>query len=284
MRTYGHIELKNGAWMITHAEPHVCIRLKAVFPKIPKTGTPPFHFDDTMENATELLWFMDRYPMEISIQDSGHLERRKRSHIDMVNSMERILLPDYRPKPAYLKDGHKGRIYQMQGKDLFLRQKRLLIGDDMGLGKTMIAILCALEEEVRPVMVVCQTHLPRQWKEQIEKFTDLKVHLIRGNKPYSLDNHEADIYITTYSRLSGWVDLFQTKMFKTVVFDECQELRVFGSNKYMAASILSQNAENCMGLSGTPIYNYGNEIWNVMNVIKENALGSEQDFCREWCD
>ncbi len=38
-----------------------------------------------------------------------------------------------------------------------------------------------------------------------------------------------------------------------------------------------------MGLSGTPIYNQGGEIWNVINAIDYHFLGDWESFSRNWC-
>ena len=38
-----------------------------------------------------------------------------------------------------------------------------------------------------------------------------------------------------------------------------------------------------VGLSGTPIYNRGGEIWNVINAIDYHFLGDWESFTREWC-
>jgi SNF2 family DNA or RNA helicase len=38
-----------------------------------------------------------------------------------------------------------------------------------------------------------------------------------------------------------------------------------------------------LGLSATPIYNYGGEIHNVFETLKPGALGTAEEFHREWC-
>lgn len=40
--------------------------------------------------------------------------------------------------------------------------------------------------------------------------------------------------------------------------------------------------EYCLGLSATPIYNYGDEIYSVLNLINDGCLGNHEDFLREW--
>ena len=47
--------------------------------------------------------------------------------------------------------------------------------------------------------------------------------------------------------------------------------------------MLSTNTPECIGLSGTPIYNRGGEIWAVMNIIEYHSLGDWESFTREWC-
>ncbi len=208
------------------------------------------------------------------------LKKGKKGHISTINELEAILLPDYQPQFVKLKDPYKARQYQLAGRDIYFKCKRILIGDDFGLGKSLIGIISCLEKVTRPCVVTVQTHLPKQWKEAIEQFTDLKVHLIKGTKPYKLP--PADIYITKYSCLAGWTNVFETRIFNSAIFDEIQELRHCGTGKYEGATALSNNVEYVLGLSATPIYNYGDEIYNIMNIIKPNCLGYRDDFMREW--
>ena len=282
MRTYGKIYLDEDKthWKINNAEPHVCIKLKAVFAKLSASATQPFTFDNTPEVCQDLLWFTDRYPLAISEADMALMKREKKKHVNNVNDIERILLPDYQPRELTLNEGYEARHYQLTGVDVYMKVKRLLIGDDIGLGKTLIGILSCLHKETRPCAAVVQTHLPKQWKASIEMFTGLTVHLIKGTKPYDLP--PADIYIFKYSCLAGWVNVFEKGIFKSAIFDEVQELRHYGTGKYDGAMALSRNVEYCLGLSATPIYNYGDEIYNVLNVIKEKCLGNKYDFLREW--
>ncbi|MDD5358414.1 MAG: DEAD/DEAH box helicase [Candidatus Nanoarchaeia archaeon] len=279
VRTFGDIRLEDGYWLIENTEPHVAIKLKGVFNKLPKTAKS-FRFIDSPENCNDLLWFMERYPLRVSEQDLKKLKSQRENHIKDINDLEAILLPEYVPRSVQLKNGYEGRDYQIKGKEVFLKCKRLLIGDSIGLGKTMIAILSMLHQETLPCIVVVQTHLTLQWKSEIYKFTNLSVHIIKGTKPYALP--PADVYIIKYSCLAGWVDVFYKSTFRSAVFDETQELRREKSWKYKAAKALSEHVQYCLGLSASPIYNYGDEIFNVMDVIKDNSLGDRSAFLNEW--
>jgi SNF2 family DNA or RNA helicase len=274
-----HFDGAENRWMITEARPHVCIKLKVIFASLEKYATVPFRFRNTPEMCSNLLWFMMRYPMEISPRDFDLLDDGKQVHVDNINKMEEIFLPDYKPKKVILRNGEP-RDYQLRAADMHYLTKRLLLGDDIGLGKTLSGILTFFNPYVLPAAVVVQTHLAKQWEGEITRFTNLRVHIIKKMTPYDLP--EADVYIFKYSNISGWVDLFESGFFKSVVFDEAQELRRWGSNKYFAAQSLAKSVEYCMGLTATPIYNYGDEIYNVLNLIIPDCLGDRNDFLREW--
>ncbi len=197
-----------------------------------------------------------------------------------MNDMEKILVPDYTPKEITLKEGKTARSYQLVAKEMHAKVKRYLLGDEMGLGKSLSAILCCMNDGALPAAIVVQSHITRQWKEAIEEFTNLKVHIIKSTKIYNVPT--ADVYIFSYHKLSGWVDVFKSSPWCSCAFDEVQELRRPESQKYHAAKVLSDSVDYCIGLSGTPIINYGNEIHSIMNIIKPNSLGKEEDFMREW--
>lgn len=282
IKTYGKIDLdvELNQWVITEAQPHVCLKIKDIFQGIGKSETV-FRFFNTPEACTDLLWFMDRYPLSISELSQTVLRAGKTEYYEVAAELEKILVPDYVPQQVQLNDGYEARKYQLQVKDFDSKQSRYFLGDDLGLGKTLSAILTLMNPGKLPAIVVVQTHLPKQWMiEGVQKFTNLSVHIIQKRRPYDLP--KADVYIIKYSCLSGWSNFYQTRFFKTAIFDEIQELRRDSSDKYEAASVLSDSVPHCMGMSATPIYNYGDEIFNILNIIKPGCLGEKWSFLREW--
>ena len=282
MKKYGAIKLVKNEWSIYEAQPHVCLKLKQVFAKIKQTSKVPFLFGNTPENCTDLLWFIERYPMAISVSDLMAMRYGKKQYLQSAAELEKILMPEYKTKNIKLKSGFEARHYQAQAADFDALQKRWLLGDDIGLGKTVTALLTLMNTKKLPAIVVVQTHLPKQWKQDfVEKFTDMTAHIIKQTKPYDLP--KADIYIIKYSHLAKWSDIFATGFFKAAIFDEVQELRISGSNKYSGARVLSDSVDYCLGMSATPIYNFGDEIFAVLDLIKPECLGNFWDFTREWC-
>ena len=176
--------------------------------------------------------------------------------------------------------------FQRQGLAWLLLTRRALLADEMGLGKTVQALACVASEGRFPLLIVPPPHLVRNWQAETLRFLRVngqapRVHIVKGLKPYPLP--EADVYILHYLLLRGWKEALPKLQFHTVIFDEVQELRRAGTEKYSAASLLSESCERVIGLSGTPIYNYGGEIWNVVNILDYHFLGDWESFSREWC-
>ena len=151
---------------------------------------------------------------------------------------------------------------------------------------TVSAITGLVEPGMLPALVVTLTHLPLQWKREIERFTNLEVHILKTAKPYDITKYHKgrfpDVVISNYHKLDGWARVLDG-LCKAIVFDEAHELRHPGSNKYAAAKHLAGAVEYKIGLSATPLFNYGGEMFNVMEILRPGVLGNKEEFHREWC-
>ncbi|WP_158506025.1 SNF2-related protein [Sulfurospirillum multivorans] len=267
-------------------EPHVSIRLKKLFPKIPIYQVSPFHFKNTPDICSELEWFMIRYPLVISKQDFKLLKRGSKEFERILVDLDSILLPNFEPrsfKDIFIHENKQPRHYQWQMAELVTKKHVSLCADVMGLGKTITGIATiALNIQYGYAAVVVPTHLVKQWKDKIEEFTNLTVHIIKKGSPYNLP--KADVYLFKYGMIRGWTEIFEKRFFYTVIFDEIQELRRGTvSQRGAAAKIICAHTTVRLGMSGTPIYGYGGEIWNIYNILQEGVLGTEYEFHLEWC-
>jgi len=287
-RTYGELIRVGDAWVIPAVEPHVAIRLKQLFARIPRASAPPYVFPQNAATEADLDWFTSRYPMTMSAQDREALTTGRLRFDATCAEMERVLAADYVPPPTVgLRDGQVLRHYQAQAVAVPNGSGGLLLGDEVGLGKTYTAAAACLLPDALPAVVVCHPHLSAQWCNVIQRFTTLRAHAIRGTKPYRLPS--ADVYVFRYSNIFGWADVFGQIGPRLAIFDEVQELRRGvgrpGSPvaKGMAARRLAETARLRLGLSATPIYNYGDEVWEIMEFLRPTLLGEKFDFQREWC-
>jgi SNF2 family DNA or RNA helicase len=106
------------------------------------------------------------------------------------------------------------------------------------------------------------------------------VHVIKKRDHYTLP--PAEVYVITYNKLDAWWGHLARKI-RSIIFDEIQELRCTDSAKYLAAKNLCEETPHRLGLTGTPIHNYGDEVWPLYNLIAPDALGTREEFLREWC-
>lgn len=279
-KTYGTLEYKDGKWLLDKVLPFIAIRLKALFPKIPKHEVCPFTLRDNPETAVDLLWFFYRYPIEYIGDSKERLTGKKKEYLDKQDRLFQIVSGGKLTEAPRLNEPYKFRDYQTVFVNLFNENKRVALMDDMGIGKSLSSLGVALKGEL-PMLVVCQTSLVGQWTKVIKQFTNLTTHEILVGKQYTLP--KVDIYVTKYTMLAKWVDIIVNMNFRVIAFDEVQELRRDKSDKYGAAKTMVDHIEYVTGLSGTPIYNYADEIFNVMNIIAPDVLGNRQDFFREWC-
>ena len=287
MRIYGEIRLEAGFWVIK-TEPQVALRLKRVFEKIRKNDFGTLRLMANPENSRELEWFIQRYPM--IVEDADELKELANEHRETENLIANILENEGYVAPEF-ELALPAREYQRIAADLALRTGRLLVADDVGLGKTCTAICTLADPGTTPALVVTLTHLPRQWEAEINKFAPkLRTHIVKKGTPYDMTIGPRgkkvlfpDVIIMNYHKLRGWAESL-AGVVNTVIFDECQELRREVSAKYDAAHYLAENTELKIGLSATPIYNYGGEIYNVMDALSPGTLGERSEFMREWAE
>lgn len=283
MRTYGDLhyipDLKQ--WQIT-TEPHVAMRLKRIFGKIDVRQHGNITISATRENSRDLEWFLSRYPLVV--HDQERLTSLASEHKEAETVLERLLGGLQPPETFDLL--LPPRDYQTLAANLWLTSRGLLLADDVGVGKTVSAICGLSRGNLLPSLVTTMTHLPEQWEREIKRFTGLNVHILKRGTPYDLTRGNngkfPDVVISNYHKLSGWSATLAGLM-KSLIFDEVQELRHPDSNKYAAARHLAAHTPFRMGLSATPIYGYGAEIYNILRILCQDALGTYEEFQREWC-
>ncbi|TAL65834.1 MAG: ATP-dependent helicase [Burkholderiaceae bacterium] len=298
-RLFGAITLEGGFWRI-ECEAHVRSRLKRMFPQVNQRAGDVVMLSDSDENSRELLWFTERFPMKVT--PLKWMRQRAAGHIESENRViellaHRRLLEDFElAKPP--------RDYQREAIMLAMLKGGLLLADDPGIGKTVTAICGMSRQQHLPALVVTLSHLTNQWRKKISEFAPgLNVHTLKSGRPYDLlpkakcrrkqqpelfaDDPTTspklpDVIISNYHKLHGWSDVL-AGLVRFVAFDEVQELRHTDSNKYAAARHIASKADLRLGLSATPIYNMGEEFHSVIEVLLPGALGTREEFLREWC-
>jgi len=250
---------------------------------------------DSIENVKQIKLIMDRYPLEIL---SKYVWQRK---IIKTYAPKPILPPiKHKLKRAKAGEQFRGKLlnFQKEGLDFLLKSSgNALLADEMGLGKTVETLsYVATEKQTFPVLVIAPLVTLQNWKREIAKFLKKKsrngrileskspsVTLIRTGKSQEIP--KADIYVINYELLFKRNPDLAKLGIKTIVCDEVHNLRSKTTQKYKAVKKLAAlpSVLYRIGLSGTPIYNRGSEIWPIIDIIKPGLLGSFKEFCEYFC-
>ena len=281
---YGRAVLEDGFWRIT-GEPHVLMRAKRVLACVSKRSLD-VRISHTPEHCRDLEWFCERYPLDVKPLEA--LKAAANRHRESVILLRDILTGHSAPRRFDL--ALPPRAYQAQAAELLLASGSLLLADDLGLGKTCSAIATFCDPRTLPALVVAPAHLVRQWKREIARFAPhLQIHELKKATPYPLprevvfgEEHGPDVIVSSYHKIAGWADVLGAYC-RSVVFDEVHELRHSNSQKYRAADAIAGRLAFRLGLSATPIFNYGGEIRSVLEVLRPGALGTSEEFTTAWC-
>lgn len=291
-RIVGTIAHRGRWWQIT-ADPDVMIRIKRAIPGVKTSRADALLVSDTEANGRELEWLLQRWTFEMSESDRSHLDgqanadrRREQTVAGVMTRGERL------PRGGdWLTCAHPLREYQQVAVDLIRATGSTLIVDELGLGKTLVGLALLEDPEARPALAVTLTGwLGQQWLNELRKFyPQLRGTEIKSTKAveefprlWGRDGRFGyDLIVMNYAKIKDWRHHLAGTV-KTVIFDEAQELRRADSQKYDAATHIAANADVAVGLSATPVFNYGGEIFSVMNALRNGCLGTREEFIREW--
>ena len=251
---------------------------------------------DNANNVKQIKWILDRYPMEV-LSKSVYQSRVKSStkFVKKITHTKIEKLSKATPGKQF-----RGKLldFQKEGLDFLLKSSgNALLADDMGLGKTVQTLAyVASEKQSMPVLVIAPLVTLNNWQREIERFMKKKSRngrimengnptstMIRTGKKEDLGNF--DFYIINYELLHKRLgDLLKLNI-RTLVCDEVQHLRSKTTQKYTAMKKLAalKSINYRVGLSGTPIYNHGSEIWSIVDILKPGLLGNFKEFCEYFC-
>lgn len=281
----------DGRWWGLRAVPHVMIRARRMFPRGESDRHGVYKLADSADTARDLEWFLDRYPLDMTADTARVLLRRSSEYRDRAEAVDDLLAGRV-PRDLPRDPARPARDYQLVAAAMARTTRRMILGDDVGLGKTMSGLLLLADPDALPALIVCPTHLPGQWLRELAATWPMLVgHAVTKGTPYRLDRirglagHTPDVLVMGYSKLAGWAHALAGSRTppRTVIFDEAQELRRgVETAKGAAAAHIASKADYAIGLTATPVYNYGDEIHNLYEILSPDSLGSRAEFRREW--
>lgn len=167
--------------------------------------------------------------------------------------------------------------YQKEGVRFAFKNGRTIIADEMGLGKTIQAICTAeiLRQEnfVENILIVCPTSLKYQWKREIERFAQAEVLVIEGNPLIRQELYSSPIQykIVSYNTMCNDVKHLGSLQTDMLIMDEVQRLKNWKTQIAHAARKIESRYS--VILSGTPLENKLEELYSIIQLVDQYALG-----------
>ena len=249
---------------------------------------------DNDENIKKIKMIDERYSFEIL---SNSVWKRKIAPLTIkktrVPKIEKL-------QQAVPSKQFKGKLldFQREGLDFLIKSSgNALLADEMGLGKTVQTLAyISKEKNAFPALIIAPLVTLTNWQREIEKFLKKKGKngkVINNESPSSTmirngklaDIGKYDFYIINYELLHKRLPDLVKLGIRSLVCDEVQHLRSKTTQKYAAVKELAaiESVKYRVGLSGTPIYNRGSEIWPIVDILKPGLLGSFKEFCEYFC-
>ncbi len=185
--------------------------------------------------------------------------------------------------PAGLKA--KLRDYQLEG---FRWMTRLAhwgaggcLADDMGLGKTIQTIAFMLDRSAKgPSLVIAPTSVVPNWEKEIARFApSLRTLAINATKDRGMVAANAgpgDVVLASYGVLVNSSEALSSRSWNVICLDEAHQIK----NRWtkMSRAAMELEGEGRLILTGTPVQNSINDLWNLFQFINPGMLGKFDTF------
>ncbi|MEC0155311.1 DEAD/DEAH box helicase, partial [Paenibacillus macerans] len=181
------------------------------------------------------------------------------------------------------------RPYQERGYQWLAAMRELgfgaLLADDMGLGKTVQVISVLLDNASRgggQSLIVCPTSLLGNWQRELSRFAPkLRLYVHHGSGRCHGERFVAacrgcDVILTTYQLAGRDAGELRALEWGTVVLDEAQYIKNFGTKQ--AQSVMKLSAVHRIAMTGTPVENRLSELWSIFHFLNPGYLGSHASF------
>ena len=204
---------------------------------------------------------------------------------DRLKDIKPVIDYDFKTKPLP---------HQVEAFNEGMKHNRILIADSPGLGKTMEAlnIACARVQRdglPRNVLIVCGVNSVKyNWEEEIGKHTNEKGVIFEGTTQKKLKL--IDEWLGNGDELFGIINIESLRneqiceklkeSIGVIVVDEIHKAK--NGNSQQGKALRELNADVKIGLSGTPMTNKPEDLWNILawlDVEQQNYWQFRKEYC-----
>ncbi len=167
--------------------------------------------------------------------------------------------------------------YQRDGIRFAAFRRSAVLADEMGLGKTIQAIATACIKKdvfgISSVLIICPASLKRQWKQEIEKFTDYKALLLEGSpswRRHMIIRDKSFFKIINYEMILRDLDAIKLQPPDMVILDEAQRIKNFTTKTHKAIKQIPRS--HSLVLTGTPLENKLEDLYSIVQFCNPELL------------
>jgi superfamily II DNA or RNA helicase len=155
-----------------------------------------------------------------------------------------------------------------------------ILADDMGLGKTVqVLALTTLIKTEKPFLIICPTNVIYNWEQEIAKFLNKKnvvVYTGQSRNTKQKDAQKANFIITSFGLLKNDIEFFNKFSFEATFVDEAQYIK--NPQTQVSKAIKTLNSKLKLAITGTPIENHVQDLWNQFDFVMKGFLGTNKQF------
>ena len=214
-------------------------------------------------------------------------------HVDRVNELDEGLAWE-REQLKKIEDGKRvlrGLVkaslfpYQLRGVLFAASRGRVVLADDMGLGKTVQAVAAATllkrRRGIERVLVISPASVKYQWRTEIERFSDLSVQVIDGNKLRRRKRYASPKFFNLINYELVRFDMEELRELRAdlIILDEAQRIRNWATKT--ARTVKQLKSRYAFVLTGTPLENKIEELYSVVEFVDGRVLGPAFRFLHE---
>jgi SNF2 family DNA or RNA helicase len=173
---------------------------------------------------------------------------------------------------------------------------RALLTDQMGLGKTSTALWAAYDARVSTIVVICPVSVKFNWHHEIEATLGEKwgIVVIDGTPKQRADQISTALQISKKGNIAvvinydllqhlsddqfNWLAAMTTG--NMLILDESHYLKNRKAKRSALVDKIAKQARYVLGLTGTPIRNLAEDLWQQIEIVRPGLFTSYADFAK----
>ncbi len=181
--------------------------------------------------------------------------------------------------------------HQLLGINFLLKKERAILADEMGLGKTLTGIFAALGAQTKRNVVIGPNSLISNWREELKRTNvpEENILVVRGKEelvaleggPAGADSSFPVFILFNNEKLSGdyaeriTQQINDNSQDTTLIVDEAHNFKSSWANSNRTEAIAGLKSKKLFLLSGTPIVNGGEDLYNYLSLISSEEYPQE---------